>query len=192
MLIWPLHNSTSKPIVSIWKLFCLENVVATYIMRKIGCLTTSLQWRHNGRDSVSNQQPHDCFLNRLFRRRSKKTSKLRVTGLCAGNSSEADEVPAQMASNAENVSIWWRHHVADLHNHTFCCSLWRLSLSLERVAYCIKYWLIRKDRHYSHDINTLRNSQRIGLSKSPIVNFFTTSIHDETKSRALVDESRKY
>ena len=46
----------------------------------------SLQWRHNGRDSVSNHQPHDCLLNRLFRRRSKKTSKHRVTGLCAGNS----------------------------------------------------------------------------------------------------------
>ena len=45
-----------------------------------------LQWRHNGRDSVSNHQPHDCLLNRLFRRRSKKTSKLRDTGLNAGNS----------------------------------------------------------------------------------------------------------
>ena len=45
-----------------------------------------LRWRHNGPDSVSNHQPHDCLLNRLFRRRSKKTSKLRVTGLCAGNS----------------------------------------------------------------------------------------------------------
>ena len=31
-----------------------------------------LRWRHNGRDSVSNHQPHDCLLNRLFRRRSKK------------------------------------------------------------------------------------------------------------------------
>ena len=45
-----------------------------------------LQWRHIGCDSVSNRQPHDCLLNRLFRRKSKKTSKLRVTGLCAGNS----------------------------------------------------------------------------------------------------------
>ena len=49
-------------------------------------------------------------LNRLFRRRSKKTSKLRVTGLCAGNSPGTGELPAQMASNAKNVSIWWRHH----------------------------------------------------------------------------------
>ena len=40
----------------------------------------------------------------------KKTSKLRVTGLCAGNSPETGEFPAQMASNAENVSIWWCHH----------------------------------------------------------------------------------
>ena len=40
----------------------------------------------------------------------KKTSKLRVTGLCVGNSPGAGEFPAQMARNAENVSIWWRHH----------------------------------------------------------------------------------
>ena len=71
----------------------------------------SLRWRHNGRDSVSNHQPHDCLLNRLFRRRSKKISKLRVTGLCVGNSPGTGEIPAQMASYAENVSIWWRHHV---------------------------------------------------------------------------------
>ena len=69
----------------------------------------TLHWRHNGRDGVSNHQPHDCLLNRLFRHRSKKISKLRVTGLCAGNSPGTGEFPAQMASNAENVSIW-RHH----------------------------------------------------------------------------------
>ena len=59
---------------------------------------------------ISNHQPYDCLLNRLSRRRSKKTSKLRVTGLCAGNSSVTGEFLAQMTSNAENVSIWWRHH----------------------------------------------------------------------------------
>ena len=32
-----------------------------------------LQWRHNGRNSVSNHHSHDCLLNGLFRRRSKKT-----------------------------------------------------------------------------------------------------------------------
>ena len=74
--------------------------------------SSSLLWRHNGRDCLSNHQPHDCLLNHLFRRRSKKISKLRVTGLCAGNSPGTGEFPAQMASNAENVSISWRHHVA--------------------------------------------------------------------------------
>ena len=44
------------------------------------------------------------------RRRSKKPSKLLVTGLCAGNSPVSGKFPAQMVSNAENVSIWWRHH----------------------------------------------------------------------------------
>ena len=45
------------------------------------------------------------LLNWLFRRRAKKILKLRVTGLCAGNSLVTGEVPAQMASYAENVSI---------------------------------------------------------------------------------------
>ena len=73
----------------------------------------SSRWRHNGRGSVSNRQPHDCLLNCVFRRRSKKTSKLRVTGLCAGNSPGTGEFLAQMATNAENVSIWWRHHAQE-------------------------------------------------------------------------------
>ena len=77
----------------------------------------SLRWRHSGRDSVSNHQPRYCFLNRLFRHRSKKTSKLRVTGLCAGNSPGTGEFPAQMASSAENVSIWWRHHDTSIRCH---------------------------------------------------------------------------
>ena len=49
-------------------------------------LSRPLWWRHNDHGSVSNHQTHECLLNRLFRRRSKKTSKLRVTGLCVGNS----------------------------------------------------------------------------------------------------------
>ena len=69
-----------------------------------------LQWRQNGYDGVSNHQRRDCLLNRLFGHRSKKTSKLRITGLCARNSPVTGEFPAQMASNTENVSFWWRHH----------------------------------------------------------------------------------
>ena len=46
-----------------------------------------------------------------WRRRSKTTSKLRVNVLCSGNSPVTGEFPAQRASNTENVSILWRHHV---------------------------------------------------------------------------------
>ena len=51
----------------------------------LNCLH-ALQWRYNGHAGVSNHQPYHCLINRLFRHRSKKTSKLRVNGICAGNS----------------------------------------------------------------------------------------------------------
>ena len=44
-----------------------------------------------------------------------RRSKISVTGLCAGNSPVTGEFPAQKAGNAENVSIWWRHHVGGFH-----------------------------------------------------------------------------
>ena len=67
-------------------IICVCIVIITYILMSwnngMRCIffysITTLQWRHNGRDSVSNHQPHDCLLNCLFRRRSKKTLKLRL------------------------------------------------------------------------------------------------------------------
>ena len=71
----------------------------------------TLQWRQNERDGVSNHQPYECLLNRWFKAQIKDNIKapLRVTDLCEGNLPVTDEFPAQKASNAENVSIWWRH-----------------------------------------------------------------------------------
>ena len=69
-----------------------------------------LQWRHNESDCGSNHRRHECLLNRLYMWRSKKTSKLHVNGLWEGNSLVTGQFPAQSASNAENISIWWRHH----------------------------------------------------------------------------------
>ena len=81
----------------------------------------SLQWRHNGRDGVSNHQLRDCLLNRLFRRRSKKTSKLRITGLCAGNSPVTGEFPhkwpvtRKMFTSDDVIMcwIWWTIYHTD-------------------------------------------------------------------------------
>ena len=81
----------------------------------------SLQWRHNKRAGVSNHRRLHCLLNCWFGRISKRTSKLRVTGLCAGNSPVTGEFPAQKASKEENVSIWWRHRVICTWNSPIRC-----------------------------------------------------------------------
>ena len=100
-------------------------------MQKLYVGGVSFCWRHNESDGVSNRKYHDCLLNRLFRCRSKKTSKFRVTGFCAGNSPVTGEFPAQRSSDAENVSTSWRHH-DNLHCTKECAPLWCVAL----------YWIV--------------------------------------------------
>ena len=69
-------------------------------------LTSTLKWRHNEQGGVSNHRRPVCLLNR----RSKKISKLPVSGPCEENPPVTGGFPSQRASNAEDVSIWWRHH----------------------------------------------------------------------------------
>ena len=106
-----------------------------------------LQWHHNKHDGVSNHQRLDCLLSRLFRRRSKKTSKLRITGLCEGNSPVTGEFPTQRTSNAENVSIWWRHRV------TTCCILLKVALLLTMLD------------HFS-SVSENKEGEMIGVNKN--------------------------
>ena len=143
----------SLPSVSIWKVgqyHCLPRSIWWTLHPK-----TTLQWRHNEHDGVSNHQPYDCLLNRLFRRRFKKTSKLRVTGLCDGNSLVTGEFPAshrwfpaQRASNAENVSIWWRHHESSIQ-----LKLWFLYIrTLGGGGYLFKHILQFSSYSKSHSL----------------------------------------
>ena len=60
-----------------------------------------LQWCHNERYGVSDHRRLDGLFKRLFRRRSKKTSKLRITGLCEGNPPVTSEFPSQTANKAD-------------------------------------------------------------------------------------------
>ena len=76
------------------------------------------RWRHNGHVWVSNHQPHDWLLNLSCMQRSKKTSKVRVTGLCER------WIPHTKASNAENVSIMCRKK-----------SCWHISI----WSYCMEW-----------------------------------------------------
>ena len=72
------------------------------------CMT--LQWHHNGHDCTSNHQPHDCLLKPFIQKQIKENIKALSHWFWVGNSQMTSEFPAQMSSNEEKVSIWWRHH----------------------------------------------------------------------------------
>ena len=77
---------------------CITRVTKTVkyhavFIQRIWYTINPIRWRHNERGDVSNHQRLDGLLNRLFRCRSKKASKLHVTGLCEGNSPVAGEFP---------------------------------------------------------------------------------------------------
>ena len=109
-----------------------------------------IQWRHTGHDGILNHQPHHCLPNRLFGRRSKKTSTLRVTGLYVGNSPEDGEFTALMSSNAENVSIWC-HAV---YKHTF----------LSDCQEIITLWIIIISKHTGDPLH----SRALAHSRAPL------------------------
>ena len=78
----------------------------------------ALRRRHNERNGVSNHQPHDCLFNRLSTVYSggdkKQTSKLRVIGLCEGNSPVTGKCVHLMTSSWHNnaftfitIAIFW-------------------------------------------------------------------------------------
>ena len=90
---WPVNSPHKGPVT--WNFFPFDDAImnteptdgpAPYDHRRV---PGTLQWRHNESDSVSNHQPHHCFLNRLFRHKSKKTSKFRLNLL---------------------IPFWWRRH----------------------------------------------------------------------------------
>ena len=70
----------------------VSNHVSPLCCRSIKC-RYALQWRDYDRSGVSNHRRLDCLHNGLFRCWSKKTSKLRVTGICEGNSPVTGEFP---------------------------------------------------------------------------------------------------
>ena len=122
---------------------------------------SKLQCRHNGLNRISNHQPHHCLLSRLFGCRSKKTSKLRVTGLCAENSPGTGEFSAQRASNTENVSIWWCHHE--------CNTLLWYFLSLPWLISSWKIWL-------KFQMIYFQSNFEVYFMKSPSCDFHWTSL----------------
>ena len=70
-----------------------------YFHGSISLIIFSSKWRHNERDGVSNHRRILIACSTVFfRRRSKKTRKLRITGLCDGNPTVTVGFPSQRAS----------------------------------------------------------------------------------------------
>ena len=93
---------------------CCNGIPLHYIPRNLYTVLTLLcfvvvnllQWRHKEYDGVSNHQRLECLLNRLFRPRSNKTSKLCVTGLNERNSPVIDVFPAQRANTFDAIIMY--------------------------------------------------------------------------------------
>ena len=125
---------------------------ASYFVTFIHWQTTvTLHWRHIERDGFTHHQRLDLLLNRMFSRRSKKTSKLRASGLCEENSPMTGELLAQRASNAERVSIWWRYHEHDpmLTSPDRECLIWTFVIATliahilgEEPKSCLLQWFV--------------------------------------------------
>ena len=114
------ENYASK-IITPYFLFSILNSMILWIVLGHQCAYTDDPARHNATTTAGTQLIPNLSLhwltswwarwrlissvsrlyNRLFRHRSKKTSKLRVTGLCEGNPPETGGFPSQRASNAD-------------------------------------------------------------------------------------------
>ena len=106
VIMWPTRTSNAKLGV-----FVVVSLNQSFKKRS-SCWwfeTSSVQWRHNGSGGVSNHQPHYCLFDRLFRHRSKKISKLYVTGLGAGNSPVAGEYTNH--HNHHRQHDHYHHHI---------------------------------------------------------------------------------
>ena len=108
----------------------------------------TLQWRHNERHWVSNHRHFDCILIACSGADQRIHQHSALLAFVTG------EFPAQKASNAENVSIWWRHQ-AQLEWRKFyvfcisgkrmpnsgCALLNILSICYNSCAVGIHWWL---------------------------------------------------
>ena len=125
-----------------------------------GITWNSLQWRYNVSDDVSNHQPHDCLLNRVFRSRSKKTSKLRVTGLCEGNSPVTGEFPSQWDSKVEmfpfdDVIMWGSclPFIKLIYILKWCLTIWVSQKAVKMLWLVWRvyfYFFVHYPSHYCH------------------------------------------
>ena len=150
-------------------------ICAWYFLTKI-----PLQLRHNGRDGVSNHQPHDCLLNRLFGRGSKKTSKLRVIGLCAGNSPMTGDSPHKWPVTRKMFPF---DDVIMHHINSKILSI----IPIRHSRWLIRAWDVNRLSYFAHkrktwDANLFKRCRRCGQLE---VVWITESLRSKPVTRYL-------
>ena len=105
---WRLILAAILAMENVLEIFYSQSKFSMYTRSGLEKLKLILQLRHNGRDGVLNHRRRYCLLNRLFRHRSKKYQS--AVSLAIVRGIHRWPVDIKKASNAENVSIWWRHH----------------------------------------------------------------------------------
>ena len=158
--------------------FALSIILLTRVAQLPQMPPRSLQWRRNGPDGVSNHQPHHWLLKRLFRRRSKNTIKLRVTGLCTGihqspvNSPHTWPVTRKMFSFDAVIMIHpicylWSY---DISSHDITLLTWNTTAPYEKRQ-SIHYFSWTEKRHaikyfhlpYAHKVFVLSNATMVWM-----------------------------
>ena len=86
--------------------FFYSNVFGAELIPTTFIITMTSQWAGWRLKSPASR----LFTQPLHQVQVKETSKPRFTGPCVGNSPGTVKFPAHVVSNAETVSIWWRHH----------------------------------------------------------------------------------
>ena len=138
--IWAREHDWKWWLLVPWWQIC-EPCLQYHVRFYQGCHNT-LHWRHNDHDGVSNHQLHGCLLNVLFGSQIKENTKApRHWPLC-GEFTSPGEFPAQRATNAENISIWWRHQknpnsIPTKKRHQ--CSWWKITNSVS-ISMHVNEW----------------------------------------------------
>ena len=110
-------------------------IIVSRLMGHLHGCTSTLQWRYNEQWRLKSPT-YRLFAQPFVQAHIEQNIILRVTGLCERNPLVTGGFPSQRASNAEKVSIWWRHHgqwhkperngKIDRYNNVICCTCTRL------------------------------------------------------------------
>ena len=104
----------------------------------------------------------------------KKPPKFRVIGLYEGNPPVTGSFPSQKASDAEKVSIWWRHH-AYLRNLKTIFGYWAVTYLVKPGIYRAMMLLVNEKQNVMEFINLLDRNVLFPWGHSNTINAYATT-----------------